>query len=104
MSLTVKMLFTKDLDQPDGAAYHFAQYMAEEGVDLAYMSGEGHSWIPFTQQETLRMLEAFVRERGLSWRQRKEVEAWLESLPWVGEHKPFAAEEDGPGIELYFSY
>lgn len=104
MSLTVGLIITRRLDQPEGIAYDFAQHMAEEGVDLAYMSGEGHSWIPFTQQETLRMLDDFARERGLSRRQRKEVEAWLESLPWVGEHKPFAAEEDGPGIELYFSY
>ena len=105
MSMLIGTISIRHLDYPGHIAYDFARYMAEEGLPGAYMSGMGHSWIPFTRRETERMLDEFDRERGLSATERSAIEAWLASLPWVGYPPPGQEDDgDGPGVELYFSW
>ena len=104
MSMSIGIISIRHLDHPGDIAYDFAQYMAERGLFGAYMSGMGHSWIPFTHRQTERMLDDFVEERRLSRAQREKIAEWLKSLPWFGGYEAFTEEGDGPGIELYFNW
>lgn len=106
MGLDIGIMRVEYLERPGGIVYEFAEHMAVEGVDGAYMWGEGHSWIPFTQRHALRMLDDFSRERGLSPQEQEEVRAWLESLPWLGEgwRGALTPDDDGGAIELHFNW
>ena len=99
MGLDIGIMKVEYLERPGGVVYEFAQRMAEEGVDDAYMWGEGNSWIPFTQRQVLRMLSEFTRERGLSPQERLEIRAWLASLPWIGGWRDALPPDDGRDSE-----
>ncbi len=84
MGLSIGIMKVEYLERPDGAAYKFAQHMAEEGAMDAYMFGDGGSWIPFTQRQVLELLDVFAARRGLSAVDRRLVVEWLMELPWIG--------------------
>lgn len=123
MGLDISVLKVAVLDRPVGNAYEFAQDMAAEGALTAWATGEGHSWIPFTQRQTLRLLDAFTEGRSLSASERLTIRDWLAALPWEGgwrdalpqpdareddpDYDPifdYEAEYEGPRIELSFTW
>ena len=124
MGLSVSVMRWEMVEYPKGVAYDFAWEMAIDGVDYAYATGENQSDIPFTQRGVLRLLDEFTEERGLSRRERREILAWLKSLPWIyggwrkrlpkddgrdQEWRYHAARDnedgrDGGLIELHFSW
>ena len=123
MGLGIGIMQWEPIERPDGVTYEFAWYLAEEGEFAAYMTGESQSYVPFTQRQALRLLDAFTRERGLSPQERLEVRSWLASLPWIGgwrdalppsdgrdeedDYLPVVDNDDGRDggiIELHFSW
>lgn len=113
MGLDIGIMNVEYLERPGGVVYDFACEMAARGAFDAYMFGEGNSWIPFTQRQVLRMLDAFTRERNLSSAEQLKVRSWIELLPWTGWrdalppplHESDDKEEDDGGIiELHFSW
>lgn len=123
MGLDIGIMKVEYVERPGGVVYDFAWHLAQEAADDAYMSGEGNSWIPFTQRQVLRMLDGFTRERGLAPTERLEVRSWLASLPWIGgwqdalppgdgrdredDYHPVVDNDDGRDggiIELHFNW
>ena len=108
MGLDIGIISIKYLERPKGIVYDFALHMAAEAGDNAYMFGEGNSWIPFTQRQTLGLLDDFARERSLSQAQRSEIQTWLGALPWLGNFEAPGQENDEddntPVIELHFNW
>ncbi len=123
MGLNVGIINIEFIPRPRGHVYEFAQHIASIGAHDSYMSGEGQSYIPFTQRRLLQMLDLFSQRRALTPQEQQEIHAWLKSLPWLerwrdslppdeedGENDdyPTAAdhdpERDGGFIELYFGW
>ncbi len=124
MGLGVGVMHWEGVALPKGVVEEFAREMAFDGIGVAYMSGESQSYVPFTQRGVLRLLDEFTEEHGLSRRERREILAWLKSLPWIyggwrkrlpkddgrdQEWRYHAArdnedERDGGLIELHFSW
>ncbi|MCY4581592.1 MAG: hypothetical protein OXE50_02150 [Chloroflexi bacterium] len=100
MGVDIGIMKVEYLPRPRGVVYDFASEMAAGGALDAYMFGEGNSWIPFTQRQVLRMLDAFTRERGLSPQERLEIRAWLASLPWIGGWQDALPPGDGRDQEI----
>ncbi len=102
MGFDIGIINIEFMERPGGVVYEFMKEMAVEGAPDAIMFGEGNSWIPFTERQTLRMLGKFSKERGLSPEEQEQVRAWVASLPWVGSDNPRSPH--GGGIELYFNW
>ncbi len=122
MGLDIGIITIQYLERPRGMAYEFAWELAVEASVGGYMHGEGNNWGAFTQRQVLEMLEEFAETRRLDASAKREVLAWVESLPWDGWNDNLAPSDstdddddynpvvDGPDdyhggmIELHFNW
>ena len=106
MGLDIGIISIEHLRRPKGIVYKFAWRLAREGAPDAYMFGEGGSWTAFTKRQVGLVLDDFARQQEITPAERSEVEAWLETLPWMDDFTPPNADEgdDSPSVELYFNW
>ena len=93
MGLDIGIINIQYLDRPSGHAYRFMWDLAVEASAWGYMHGEGNNWGYFEKCQVARLLLDFSLSNALTRLERREVWAWVQSLPW----------EDNE-IELHFNW
>ena len=109
MGLDIGIITFQYLPRPTGHAYRFAWELAYEAGANGYMHGEGNNWGPFSQVQTLRMLDEFTARNQLDAPARTEIIDWLKSLPWDDWQDDLALDNADPQqrgglIELHFNW